>query len=68
MRLLIKHSSQSLTSTSIIYYDTTTQFIRINKPVLHSSKSLVYRKVAELKAPAKIHRAHSAHYGNVVLL
>ena len=67
MRLLIKHSSQSLTSTSIIYYDTT-QFIRINKPVLHSSKSLVYRKVAELKAPAKIHRAHSAHYGNVVLL
>ena len=33
--------------------------------MLHSSKSLVYRKVAELKAPAETHRAHSA-YGNVV--
>ena len=34
--------------------------------MLHSSKSQVYRKVAELKAPAEIQRAHSAHYGNVV--
>ena len=35
--------------------------------MLHSSKSLVYRKVAEPKAPAEIQRAHNAHYGNIVL-
>ena len=35
--------------------------------MLHRSKLLVYRKVAELKAPAEIQRAHNAHYGSVVL-
>ena len=33
--------------------------------MLHSLKSLVFRKFAELKAPAEIQRAHSA-FGNIV--
>ena len=56
--------TQGLTSTSIIYM-IQQSLGELKQTHVHNSKSLVYRKVAVLKAPAETQRAHSA-YGSIV--